>query len=79
MFTIIGEAVSNLSEATLARYPDVSWDNIRGMPNFAMHEYRKVEPDIVWETLRKHVPVLIHELSRETGRARPSDGREIGL
>ncbi|WP_420444282.1 DUF86 domain-containing protein [Candidatus Poriferisodalis sp.] len=68
MISIIGAAASRLSDTTTASYPDIPWDDIRGMRNFIAHEYHNIEPEIVWETLRTSIPELVRSLGEEPVR-----------
>ncbi len=45
---VIGEAVCNLSEPLLHKYPDVPWAKIRGFRNAVIHGYFKIDWDIIW-------------------------------
>lgn len=51
---IIGEAITNVEEELKIKYPDVPWVQAKGMRNFLIHEYFKVDHDAVWETNQNH-------------------------
>ncbi|MBF2707254.1 HepT-like ribonuclease domain-containing protein [Flavobacterium soyangense] len=55
---IIGEAIANVEEELKKKYPDVPWVQAKGMRNFLIHEYFKVDHDAVWETYQNHLPKL---------------------
>lgn len=55
---IIGEAIANVEEELKKKYPDVPWVQAKGMRNFLIHEYFKVDHDAVWETHQNHLPNL---------------------
>ncbi len=55
---VIGESVASLSAEFRSAYPDVAWDEIRGMRNVIAHSYHRVSPAIVWETAQVDVPRL---------------------
>jgi uncharacterized protein with HEPN domain len=67
--TIIGEASNHVPAAIRARHPGVPWDEMRGIRNRLVHEYYKVDMDILWQTLRGNLPPLVpllrEVLSRE--------------
>lgn len=44
---IIGEASARLSDAFLARYPEVPWPQMRGMRNRLVHDYINVNWELV--------------------------------
>ncbi len=55
---IIGEAVRGIDPAFKQRYPSVPWRQIAGMRNILVHDYFRINQEIVWETIEKHVPAL---------------------
>lgn len=55
---IIGEAIVNIDEELKQKYPDVPWVQAKGMRNFLIHEYFKVDHDAVWNTYHNHLPAL---------------------
>ena len=61
---IVGEAVRAIDPATRQRYPSVPWRQIAGMRNVLVHDYFRVNHEIVWETVEKHLPVLKAEIQR---------------
>ena len=54
---IIGEAVRSIDPTTRQRYPSVPWRQIAAMRNILVHDYFRINQEIVWETVEKHVPV----------------------
>ena len=68
---IIGEAASKLTAATRAKAPDFAWGQIVGMRNRLVHDYARVDLDVVWATvendlepLRVRVERIVEELDR---------------
>lgn len=55
---IIGEAVWQLSQPLKDANPQVPWKQIAGMRHVMVHDYFKVDWDIVYETAKTHVPAL---------------------
>ena len=55
---IIGEAISHIEDELKLKYPDVSWIQAKGMRNFLVQEYFKVDHDAVWKTLNEDLPNL---------------------
>ena len=55
---IIGEAIANVEKELEKKYPDVPWVQAKGMRNFLIHEYFKVDHDAVRETYQNHLPKL---------------------
>jgi len=55
---IVGEAAWSLSEGLKSQYPDVPWKQIEGMRHIMVHDYFKVDWNIVFNTATHHVPAL---------------------
>ena|SRR3989344_8559359 len=55
---IIGEAVGALSASLKKNFPYLPWRKIRAMRNKLVHEYFSINLTIVWNTLKKSVPLL---------------------
>jgi uncharacterized protein with HEPN domain len=55
---IIGEAAYRLTPALKTQHVQVPWKKIEGMRHVLVHDYFKVDWDIVFSTARDHVPVL---------------------
>ena len=61
-FEILGEAAKNVDETTRQQFPGLDFRAIVGMRNIVSHDYRRVRPDILWESSQHHVPKLISAL-----------------
>ena len=59
---IIGEAIRNVEDELIQLYPDVPWNEARGMRNILILEYFRVELDEVWKTLNEDLPKLKHQI-----------------
>jgi uncharacterized protein with HEPN domain len=59
---IIGEAAGGLLPEVEVNYPEIPWVDIRGIRNVVIHEYFRVDLDIVWETVQQDLPSLIKQL-----------------
>jgi len=55
----IGEAARAVSAVTKAAHPDVPWIDIVNMRHRLVHDYRRINLHIVWETVQDSVPALI--------------------
>jgi len=63
---IIGEVAAKLIERypeRLTTYPSVAWASMKGMRNRLAHGYFEVDTGVVWETVRRALPVLIEQLT----------------
>mgnify|MGYP000459452015 FL=1 len=59
----VGESVKNLDKITdkelLVNYPAVNWKVVMGMRDIIVHHYFDVDPDVVLQTLREDIPLLL--------------------
>lgn len=61
---ILGEAAKNIGDETKERYSDIEWDKASSMRNVLIHEYFGVEWEIVWDTIKKDIPILKERLQK---------------
>ena len=59
---IIGEAVRSIDPAIRQKYPSIPWRQIAGMRNILVHDYFRINQELVWETIEQHVPKLKKEI-----------------
>lgn len=62
LLQIVGEAAGRVSEAARIAHPEVDWPRIVGMRNRIVHDYRRIDLDVVWVTATEDVPRLITAL-----------------
>ena len=55
---IIGEAVKNISKSLKERHKEVKWKEIAGTRDKMVHHYFGVDPNIIFEIIKKDVPDL---------------------
>jgi uncharacterized protein with HEPN domain len=55
---IVGEAAWSLSQPIKDQNPRIPWKQIEGMRHIMVHDYFKVDWDIVFDTARHHLPAL---------------------
>ncbi len=55
---IVGEAAWSLSQTLKDQNPQVPWKQIGGMRHIMVHDYFKVDWDIVYTTAKTQVPAL---------------------
>ncbi|MDQ6753903.1 MAG: DUF86 domain-containing protein [Actinomycetota bacterium] len=63
---VIGEAVRALPEAETAAMPEVSWASIAGLRNVVVHEYFRIEPDLIADILDNELRPLAEALRSRT-------------
>jgi uncharacterized protein with HEPN domain len=61
---MLGEAASRVTEESRLRYPEIPWREIVGMRNQLVHGYWSIDPDELWRTIQRDIPVLVEALSR---------------
>jgi uncharacterized protein with HEPN domain len=55
---IVGEAAFRLSKGLKDRHPQIPWMKMEGMRHILVHDYFKVDWEIVYTTAHNDVPVL---------------------
>lgn len=59
---IIGEAAAHVSAETRQQYPSIDWIPISAMRNRLVHDYLRVDFDIVWKVVQVNLPELVQAL-----------------
>jgi uncharacterized protein with HEPN domain len=62
--SVIGEAAGALTEDTASALPSLPPHVPRGMRNRLVHEYWRVDRDIVWATITTDLPKLRSDIDR---------------
>ncbi len=55
---IIAEAARHLPPDMKEAHPDVPWQKIHGLGNMLRHEYRRIDPEILWSIVTDHLDDL---------------------
>ena len=58
-FEIIGEATKHIPEEIRKSYPEIPWKEMAGMRDKMIHEYFGVDLEIVWKTIKIHLPQIL--------------------
>lgn len=66
---ILGEAAFKLPESFRARHSQVPWDSLRGMRHILVHDYFRVDLNVVWQVVEGDLPGLKAQLERILGAA----------
>jgi uncharacterized protein with HEPN domain len=61
-FLILGEAATQVSQATKEKHPQLPWRDMIGIRNHIVHGYTRLDLEIVWRTARNDIPNLVQEL-----------------
>ena len=62
--TTIGEAAKNIPMEIQERYPDIPWGKMQGIKNVLVHEYFRIDEEILWKTTTEDIPALIEALEK---------------
>lgn len=62
--TQIGEAANHIPREIKEKYPEVRWEQIRGMRNRIAHEYFSVDDAVIWKTAKERLPVFKAQLQK---------------
>jgi len=57
-FLIIAEAAKHVPPAMKETRPEVPWQKIHGLGNLLRHEYRRIDPAILWSIIAEHLDAL---------------------
>lgn len=61
---LVGESASHISDELQKQQTQIPWKQIIGMRHILVHNYWRVELDVVWETTQTDIPPLIARLQR---------------
>ena len=64
---LIGEAASKVPPEFKARHPEIPWRLITGARNVFVHQFWRIDNDIVWNIVKIHVPKLVGDLRKILG------------
>lgn len=67
----IGEAARQVSAGTQAAHPEIPWPEMIGMRHRLIHGYRRIDWQIVWDTVTGDFPALIAALEPLVPREEP--------
>jgi uncharacterized protein with HEPN domain len=72
---IIGEAAARVSDETRAKAPTVPWVQVIGMRNRLVHDYGRIDRDILWDTTSADIPALTAALELLIGGRTAEDAQ----
>ena len=64
---IIGEASNRISETFREQHPELPWMEMRAIRNKIVHDYRGIELEIIWDTIKNNLPGLKSQINRLLG------------
>ena len=66
-FAVMGDAVTRIAAAYpdfIARTPEISWRDMRGMRHHLVHAYMRTDHQVIWDTLHNELPLLLRNIAR---------------
>ena len=63
-FTTIGEAVRAIPLEIQKQFTDIPWGKMQGIRNVLVHEYFRLDEEILWEASQEDIPPLIAALEK---------------
>lgn len=61
-FEVIGEAAYQITSELKDNYDNIEWKKIQGLRHVLVHDYYKVNPEILWNTKDEHLHALLIDL-----------------
>ncbi len=58
-FISMGEAARAIPKEVQDRYPEVPWGKMQGIRNVLVHEYFRLDEEILWKAAQEDIPALI--------------------
>jgi uncharacterized protein with HEPN domain len=56
---IMGEATKRLSNTFRTQYSEIPWRDIAGMRDIIIHQYDRIDFDVVWAVIQHNIPELL--------------------
>ena len=64
---IVGEAAGRVTPERRQRHPEIPWSDITGMHHRLVHDYDRINYDVVWRTATESLPPLVEAVERIVG------------
>ncbi len=64
--TTIGEAARAIPQEIQEKYSEIPWGKIQGIRNVLIHEYFRLDEEILWKTVQDDIPRLIESMEKIT-------------
>ena len=61
---LIGESASQITDQLKAEHSEIPWRDMIDMRHILVHNDWRVELDVVWDTIKNDIPVLIVQLQQ---------------
>lgn len=60
----MGEAVRVMPDAIKSKHPQIPWVAIQGIRNILVHEYYRLDEEVIWKTATDDIPNLLEALRK---------------
>ena len=60
---IIGEAMRSMDSIIYTQHPEISWRDIIDFRNLLVHEYFRVDLNIIWKIIEQELPLLKDQIN----------------
>lgn len=60
-FEVIGEAAYHINAELKEKYDNIEWKKIQGLRHVLVHDYYKINPEILWNTKNEYLQDLLIE------------------
>ena len=60
---VIGEAARSMNSSTHEQHPEISWRDIIDFRNLLVHEYFRVDLNLIWQIVERELPNLKQQIS----------------
>jgi uncharacterized protein with HEPN domain len=60
---VVGEALRAMSAEFQAAHPSINWQGWTGLRNIVVHQYFRIHPERIWDTVETDLPELKRYLS----------------
>jgi uncharacterized protein with HEPN domain len=61
-FTTLGEAACAIPDEVQERFPRLPWKKMQAIRNVLVHEYFRIDEEILWRASQEEIPPLIFQL-----------------
>jgi uncharacterized protein with HEPN domain len=63
-FITMGEATRAIPEEIQEQHPEIPWGKMQGIRNVLVHEYFRLDEEILWNASQNDIPPLIAALKK---------------
>lgn len=75
----ISEAAIRLGDQGPLLCPEIPWADVRGIGNWLRHQYDRIEPETIWNTVKESLPPLKNCVSKALRPPSPKlSGPDLG-